>query len=225
MKNKTTYLRLRNALILINQVERSDINAICTNVGIHTRNDEYVSDLLKSYLRIYPDNGGNSYFPIHHSGNNGWRTFKLDSSKHTFWEGESKRCREALCSWIIEDIDGLYSRYLGTYSSMFESNSKILLNAIDKILEEGPTIRDEGICANLTTYSGGEQTYDTMRFAYDAMIYWAEYSGDPIFPVGGERCYEEEKEKGKLWVGEGLNSRTRLLKHIKNEVLRYIHSL
>lgn len=101
------------------------------------------------------------------------------------------------------------------------SHKQILLAALLKIQEEGPSEPVEGICYNVemaTFHTEGAD--DVMMFDIMSNLFrqWPEYSGNDLFPVpyteDGERCADPDSAFyaiDNLWEGEYGDSRKRLL--------------
>ena len=68
--------------------------------------------------------------------------------------------------------------------------------------------KDYSICGNIWNNLSFEHKIDTRHFES-----WKHYSYDDVYPVLGKRVYDET---GNFWVGEQLELRLDLVKHLVN---------
>lgn len=77
-------------------------------------------------------------------------------------------------------------------------------------------VYDAGICENLSTIMNKFVHFEVKTYA----VTWKKFSGDPTFPISGEKDYLHHKEFESLWVGDQLRLRLALLSHMKVQLQR-----
>lgn len=100
---------------------------------------------------------------------------------------------------------------------------KMLLAALKRIRDNGPTNTDCGICGNVHAMVPRKQRAEIQEKIYNLVQRWPEYKGNTlVYPVEGSgRLYHESAKLGILWKNaRRIYLLNYMIKELENECSR-----